>query len=105
MHDSTLRPAHSSKVNANSTLSLFCCVLLTGLSCLGQPSSLTPLMSAQQQVKWISGPSTASLGTVADMEIPQGYRLTDAEGGRILLERMKNPIPRGLLGVLTPESG
>lgn len=105
MHNLILRPQQFSMGNLKSALGMVCCTVLGALSCFGQPSSLTPLMSAQQQVKWTSGPITASLGTIADMEIPQGYRLTDAEGGRILLERMKNPVPRGLVGILTPESG
>jgi uncharacterized membrane-anchored protein len=56
-------------------------------------------------IKWISGPNHASLGTLADIEVLQGYRLTDQEGARILLERMKNPVPDGLIGILAPESG
>jgi uncharacterized membrane-anchored protein len=58
-----------------------------------------------QEVGWIVGPKKASLGTLANIEVPQGYRLTDKAGARILLERMKNPIPDGLIGILAPDSG
>ena len=58
-----------------------------------------------QEIKWISGPQQASLGTLADIEVPQGYRLTGETGARILLERMKNPVPDGLIGILAPDSG
>ncbi len=58
-----------------------------------------------QEVAWIVGPKQASLGTLADIGVPQGYRLTDAAGARVLLERMKNPVPDGLIGILAPDSG
>ncbi len=58
-----------------------------------------------QEIRWISGPKQASLGTLADIEVPQGYRLTGEAGARILLERMKNPVPDGLIGILAPDSG
>ena len=85
---------------------LSCISVLVGLPCFAQPSSLSPqIMSSQQQVKWTTGPATGSLGDVAEMEIPEGYRLTDAAGARVLLQRMKNPVPAGLVGILMPESG
>ena len=73
-------------------------------SCTGDQLSLTPAMPLQD-IKWITGPKHASLGTLADIQVLQGYRLTDQEGARILLERMKNPVPDGLIGILAPESG
>jgi len=45
------------------------------------------------------------LGTLADINVPQGYRLTGEAGARMLLERMKNPVPDGLIGILAPDSG
>jgi uncharacterized membrane-anchored protein len=58
-----------------------------------------------QEIAWIAGPKQASLGTLADIEVPQGYRLTGVAGARVLLERMKNPVPDGLIGILAPDSG
>jgi len=58
-----------------------------------------------QNIWRIIGPNKASLGTIADIDVPQGYRLADETGARILLERMKNPVPDGLIGILAPESG
>jgi len=72
--------------------------------CWGDQLSLSPVMPSQE-VGWIVGPKKASLGTLANIEVPQGYRLTDKAGARILLERMKNPIPDGLIGILAPDSG
>jgi len=58
-----------------------------------------------QEISWIVGPKKASLGTLADIEVPQGYRLTGEAGARTLLQRMKNPVPDGLIGILAPDSG
>jgi uncharacterized membrane-anchored protein len=55
--------------------------------------------------EWISGPETTSLGAIADLQIPAGYRFTGSEGARNLLRQMNNPIPPGLIGILTPNSG
>lgn len=85
------------------------CVLPVLAAFWSQPSwgdqlSLTPVMPSQD-VWRIVGPKKASLGTLADIDVPQGYRLADEKGARILLERMKNPVPDGLIGILAPESG
>jgi uncharacterized membrane-anchored protein len=73
-------------------------------SCWGEQASLTPVFPSQP-VNWIAGPKEASLGTLADIKVPQGYRLTDEAGARVLLGRMKNPVPDGLIGILVPDSG
>jgi uncharacterized membrane-anchored protein len=70
-----------------------------------QPSLLSLTSPSQTQVEWTSGPADASLGTLADIKIPKGYRFTDATGASALLGRMNNPIPQGLVGILAPESG
>lgn len=71
-----------------------------------QQSSLLSLTSPDQvQVNWTSGPAEASLGSLANIKIPRGYRLTDATGAGALLARMNNPTPEGLVGILAPESG
>jgi uncharacterized membrane-anchored protein len=71
-----------------------------------QQSSFLSLTSPDQgQVDWTSGPADASLGTLADIKIPKGYRFTDAAGAGALLGRMNNPVPQGLVGILAPESG
>ncbi|MDD5140978.1 MAG: DUF2167 domain-containing protein [Verrucomicrobiales bacterium] len=74
--------------------------------------SLTPALQPQenttlqpQEIKWVSGPGKTSLGVFADLQIPNNCRFTDAEGARSLLKRMKNPIPTGLIGIITPNSG
>ena len=59
----------------------------------------------QAQVDWTSGRADASLGTLADIKIPDGYRFTDSTGAGALLARMNNPTPQGLVGIIAPESG
>jgi len=68
-----------------------------------QPAQLNdPLL----QINWISGPQKRSIGNIADINIPQGYRLTaDAEGARFILDTLNVPVPDDVVGVLTPNSG
>lgn len=58
-----------------------------------------------QEREWVSGPAKTSLGAIADLQIPAGYRFTDAEGASSLLKQMNNPVPSGLIGILSPNSG
>jgi uncharacterized membrane-anchored protein len=70
-----------------------------------QYSFLSLTFPGREQVEWTSGPADASLGTLADIKIPKGYRFTGATGASALLTKMHNPIPQDLVGVLAPESG
>lgn len=58
-----------------------------------------------QASEWISGPANADIGKIATIKVPQGYKFTEEQGARALLERMINPVPTGLVGILSPESG
>lgn len=69
-----------------------------------EPLTLSSGLQPPEQV-WVSGPETTSLGAIADLQIPTGYRFTGSEGARNLLRQMNNPIPPGLIGILTPNSG
>ena len=73
--------------------------------CQAQQLSLLSGSANQAQITWTSGPADASLGTLADIKIPKGYRFTDATGAGALLGKMNNPVPQGLVGILAPESG
>ena len=66
---------------------------------------LSLMSSDQAVVTWTSGPANASMGSLADIKIPKGFRFVDANGAKELLHRMKNPVPDGLVGILAPESG
>ncbi len=81
---------------------------LLGQLCHGQLSLSLSQQSpagAAPVLQWISGPAKASLGDVANIDVPKGYRFLEAKDARALLEQMKNPVPKDLEGILTPESG
>jgi len=87
---------------------LVCGLLLNGVLlgrqlCLADSSSLLPVVP--QPVQWLSGPVDASLGSVAEIHVPARYRFTDAKGARILLDSARTPVPKGLVGLLTPVNG
>lgn len=94
--------------NWRKYLAMFCILPVLAVfgsqPCWGDQLSLTPVVPSQE-ISWIVGPKQASLGTLADIEVPEGYRLTGEAGARTLLERMKNPVPDGLIGILAPDSG
>jgi len=92
---------------------LFCLspglAIATGFIISSQAQSLSsssdPLDNSPGQVNWISGPQKASLGEWADIQIPSGYRLSDAESAGLVLNQLKYPVPDGLVGVLISDSG
>jgi uncharacterized membrane-anchored protein len=83
-----------------SVLTIFYIQESWGQDSLSFSSGLQP-----QENEWVSGPKKTSLGAFADLQIPESYRFTEAEGARILLKRMNNPVPTGLIGILSPNSG
>jgi len=93
---------------------IFCLVaIFTGLfslrqQCFAQMSLLQPVqpnmfVNPSRQLNWISGPQKLSLGTLADFNIPQGYRLTDAAGARFILENNGIAVPKDIIGLLTDD--
>jgi hypothetical protein len=40
-------------------------------------------------IEWVTGPAQASLGTIADIKVPAGYRFADAMGAAAFLEQSK----------------
>ncbi len=55
-----------------------------------------------RSIKWESGPTTADLGTIAEIKLPEGYQFTGREGGRIFEELNENPPSDSLLGIVKP---
>jgi uncharacterized membrane-anchored protein len=56
-------------------------------------------------IDWVAGPAQATLGTIADIKVPAGYRFADASGAATFLEQAKSPVPKNLIGLLAPEAG
>lgn len=70
------------------------------------PSSSAGSQPESKQISSaIANLNRANLGDCAEMVVPDGYRLIDANTARIMLDRMNNPVAPGLLGVIMPESG
>jgi uncharacterized membrane-anchored protein len=101
-----VRYLKSSKACDRSTT--FCLVAILGvfsISLQPQCRAQSLLESAGSTVNWISGPQTMSVGTYADIQVPQGYRWVDGQAARAVLEGQNNPVPDDLIGVLVPDSG
>ena len=57
---------------------------------------------AGEKIKWQKGPTRAKLGTVAEVDIPEGYQFADADDTRRTLEMMRNPTDGSELGLIAP---
>src|SRR5688572_15974315 len=58
--------------------------------------------AAQQEIPWQDGPTVGKLGDIAEIDVPEGYRFTGADGARIVMELTENPSSGRELGVLVP---
>jgi hypothetical protein len=58
--------------------------------------------SPLDRVKWQRGPGKVSLGKHAEINVPEGYQFTAAEGTQRLLQLMGNPTSGAELGFLAP---
>ncbi|MDR3734957.1 MAG: DUF2167 domain-containing protein [Acidobacteriaceae bacterium] len=55
-------------------------------------------------IEWHKGPYLASIGTVAQIQVPKGYAFTDSAGTRRFLELAHNPSSEADLGMVLPIS-
>jgi uncharacterized membrane-anchored protein len=85
--------------------------VVAGTACL-QPSFAQESQSQSfgiadplKKVSWVSGPQSISIGDFASVNIPSGYRFTDARGAREILEGANKPAPTDLIGVLADNAG
>jgi uncharacterized membrane-anchored protein len=81
------------------TLSIIILVLLIG--------SITGVSRAMAQEEatgpvWEYGPTTAKLGNIAEIDIPDGYQFVGGAGTRDLLEYLENPTNGHELGLVMP---
>jgi uncharacterized membrane-anchored protein len=53
-------------------------------------------------VKWQKGPGVGSLGSIAEVNIPEGYIFANAADTKILMEAMQNPTSGRELGFIAP---
>jgi uncharacterized membrane-anchored protein len=93
-----------SKFRLPASLSAFHClsaILLLAIAFSGRPSFAAddPKPSG---IEWHNGPYKAHLGDIAEMNVPEGYRFTDAAGARRVLELTHNPSDDSDLGIIMP---
>src|SRR5262249_22167582 len=67
--------------------------------------SLVPMTPGDMNMPWTLGPTRVPLSDIAVLNLPDGYRFVDANGARVLLQRMRNPVPNDIVGLLAPNSG
>ena len=60
--------------------------------------------SVLKRVKWQRGPSDASLGNIAQVQVPPGYVFADANDTKLLMEDMHNPLSGEERGFLAPDT-
>jgi uncharacterized membrane-anchored protein len=63
-----------------------------------------PQKSSAPPIKWSKGPTTAKLGSIAEINVPEGYLFSDGEGARKFLELSHNPSSGSELGLIVPQS-
>jgi len=89
-------------------MALFGITCLFGQMCSGQEQMpVQSLLQPPQQVspiQWIPGPKKVNLGDIAEVNVPDGYQFVDREGASAILERMGNPVPKNLVGLLASPS-
>lgn len=86
-----------SRRNRVCFLSFLCWCLVGGPSLAQEPQE--PAI----QVDWVQGPSSSPLGSVARVEVPEGYVFAGSEDTRELMEMMENPLSGNEVGFLAPE--
>jgi len=60
--------------------------------------------SGPPPIKWTKGPTTAKLGSLGEITIPEGFLFADGEGTRKFLELSHNPTSGSELGLIVPQS-
>jgi uncharacterized membrane-anchored protein len=56
-------------------------------------------------IEWQEGPSTGTLGDIARIKIPEGFRFAGRDGVRRFMELTQNPVSGDELGVMLSPSG
>ncbi len=60
-------------------------------------------LAAQEEIRWNDGPTVGRLGSVAQIQVPAGYRFSGVQGAVRFLELTEN-VPSGReLGILIPD--
>src|SRR5437016_4199501 len=60
---------------------------------------------AGEKINWVVGPATVSLGDIANLQVPAGYRFADKANTATFMELCQNPVDGSELGVVVPPAG
>lgn len=76
------------------------------LMLLAAPAGAEQSLAEQMQaLNWQEGPTTASLGSIAQIDVPEGYRFVGKGGASKFMELIQNPSDGRELGILlSPDS-
>ncbi len=95
-------------VSHTSFLALFGITCLFSHACLGQEQmpvqSLLQSTPQAKPVEWIQGPRKVNVSDIAEVNVPEGYQFVGRDGAVSILERMGNPVPKNLVGLLASPS-
>lgn len=61
-------------------------------------------ISRLQSIEWQPGPVTGQIGSMAQIQVPEGYNFVGAAGAQTLLEAYGNPRDPDVLAVIVPVS-
>ena len=64
-----------------------------------------PAEGPPAKINWVTGPAKVQLGTIAEMQLPAGYRFADAGDTAKLMEAMQNPVSGSEIGTVIPPEG
>ena len=78
------------------------CVVLSGIR-IAYSDDNSP-HSSPPPIKWSKGPMKASLGSIAKIDVPEGYLFADREGTQKFLELTHNTPSGNELGLIVPQS-
>lgn len=62
---------------------------------------ITPGLSTAQEINWLPGPGTMSLGDQAEVYMPEGYLFADANTTQSIMEMVGNPVSDREVGLIT----
>ncbi len=89
-------------------LALFCSLSVAMGQDVGEGAAMSPeqqaMLSRLRSIQWHEGPTTGKVGSMGQIEVPQGYQFTESAGAQALLEAYGNLPNRKVLGLLQPTS-
>ena len=90
-------------------LRLFFSIVMSALCLAARPAHAADPEASKEpsfldKINWTKGPAKADLKTLAEVDVPEGFLFTGANGTQRLLEAMGNPTSGSELGFLAPTS-